>query len=99
MSGNPWTPGPWDYVGYQDGEEGIGWFVRVAPHRVVLVEGRSASEADANARLIQHAPKMAEALERSIPALWLLATSGNADAVAMHDQARTLLSRIRGDAP
>ena len=53
---------------------------------------------EADARLIAEAPAMAEAIERFIPALWLLATSGNADAIAMHDEARAILARINGEA-
>jgi nitrogen fixation protein FixH len=32
--------------------------------------------------------ELLEALRRAVPALWIVATSGNADAVAIHDQAR-----------
>ncbi len=63
MSGNPWTPGPWLYQGFIDAGNTSGWYVVVAPHRVISVEGRSEEEADANARLIAAAPEMAEALE------------------------------------
>jgi hypothetical protein len=52
---------------------------------------------EADARLIAETPAMAEAIERFIPALWLLATSGNADAVAMHVEACAILARINGD--
>jgi hypothetical protein len=93
---NPWTAGPWEYVGYQDGEEGSGWFVRIAPHRVVLVEGRTASEADANARLLAAAPEMADELQEILD--WAVR-----EKAPLREQEiasiRTLLSRIRGDTP
>jgi hypothetical protein len=70
-------------------------------HALCRVQARATwvEEATANARLIAAAPEMAEAIDRFIPALWLLATGGNADAVAMHDEARAILARINGDAP
>ena len=60
------TPGPWEYIG-DTIETGIdvehGWFVRVAPKRVISVEGRTNDEALANAHLIAAAPQLMEALE------------------------------------
>ena len=62
------TPGPWEYIGQtcQDESDTIsGWFVKVASHRHISVEGRTRQEAEANARLIAAAPDMLEALIRA----------------------------------
>ncbi len=41
--------------------------------------------------------ELSAALKRAQPALWLLATSGNPDAVAIHSEAVDALARARGE--
>jgi hypothetical protein len=50
----------------------------------------------ANANLMAAAPEMLEALERALPCCWLMATSGHADAVAIHEQVRAAIQKARG---
>jgi hypothetical protein len=94
VSGNPWTPGPWLYQGFTEAGDTSGWYVVVAPHRVISVEGRDEEEADANARLIAAAPEMAEALEQVVDYF-----AADTEPHWLGETARALLSRIRGDAP
>jgi len=104
VSATPWTPGPWRYSGHTDNGDESGWLVQVAERRAICVEGRSAAEADANARLIAGAPEMAEALEALIQLVTRPTSTVDQlaeDQDAEHPEvvaARTLLSRIRGDA-
>ena len=108
MSKAAWTPGPWivrvagpNNYPYAITAPDVPWGRAGAIRditRWAAISMPSSAEGQANARLIAEAPAMAEAIERFIPALWLLATSGNADAVAMHDEARAILARINGEA-
>ena len=98
MSKNAWTPGPWKRDRWGDLVGAHGKFVVFGNLGAGLVSAFGNPEAVANTTLAHEAPAMAEAIERFIPALWLLATSGNADAVAMHNEARAILARINGDA-
>jgi hypothetical protein len=118
--GNPWTLGPWHRssthygkavdIGAADGDN------------IALIYGPAENGSDnfkANARLIQHAPEMAEALEclarmaEHFPAERIYGTRPRSGAIytvadvehgeaslTVEDlhRARTLLSRIRGDA-
>lgn len=96
MSDMKWTPGPWIRCDAEINEDASshGWFVRVAPHRVITVEGRTADEADANAHLVAAAPGLVDALleaiiwdaydEQGQPAVWL-------------DKARAALAKARGE--
>ena len=93
MSG-PWTPGPWRVSG-----KGTVRASRADGTFEEWVAQVSRWNRSANARLIAASPTMADLLERAIPALWFMAATGNADAVAMHNEARALLSRIRGETP
>lgn len=56
------TPGPWR-IGNN------GWTVWVAPKRLISVEGRTADEALANARLIAAAPELLAGLQWAM--VWL----------------------------
>jgi hypothetical protein len=58
------TPGPWKYNGYSIEGDFHGWRVYLPSvfSRSITVEGASAEEADANARLIAAAPDMINAL-------------------------------------
>ncbi|MEN6665525.1 MAG: hypothetical protein ABFD85_16170 [Phycisphaerae bacterium] len=63
MSGH--TPGPWVYKGFVVDSDFSGWRVYLPTkyRRVIDVEGTSAAEADANARLIAAAPDLLAALK------------------------------------
>jgi hypothetical protein len=77
------------------------WEAPISDARLGFV-GRSAGasevESEEIARLFAAAPDLLAALERAVPALWLVATSGNADAVAIHDQAVNAIAKARGTA-
>ena len=129
MSATPWTPGPWVWdsrhglcqsIGDKPGSTArLGATVLYATYEydsgpdIVVVS-------EANARLIQHAPDMAEALEclaamaahfpttqtygtrvRSGPIYSVADVRLGEAAITVEDlhRARTLLARIRGDAP
>lgn len=55
------TPGPWRVIPATETDSSFDT-VEVAPDRFVTVEGRSADEANANARLISLAPDMRSSL-------------------------------------
>jgi hypothetical protein len=55
------TPGPWELV--CGDENNIFDYVRIADRRLIICEGRSKDEANANARLIAAAPELLEALQ------------------------------------
>lgn len=59
-----YTPGPWKYSGITEWDDGHGWYIHLPTRtpRKISVEGGSAAEADANARLIASAPDMATEL-------------------------------------
>ena len=99
MSAKLWTPGPW-----------------ATPHDAVpvilagdkliasaAVKGMPPSQQQANARLIQHASEMAEALEAiAAPDALLDATGGAFGPMAarrMQEIAKAILARIRGETP
>lgn len=67
------TPGPWRYHGFVVDSDFSGWRVYLPTkyRRVITVEGTSAAEADANARLIAAAPDLLAALKAAFqPAGW-----------------------------
>lgn len=91
----PWTPGPWDY---DAGDFTI--YAQEETHMLFEpVEYGSVTEADA--RLIAAAPEMAELLNRCVDALALEHMAAD-DYMALNvdiaEDARSLLSRIRGEA-
>jgi hypothetical protein len=105
MSDTPWTPGPWVAVCADDeGEHERNWRIEapdggadpwlVAETQFFPQPGME----EANARLIQHAPEMAEALEPFANVTILPSGAVVGLDRAWFDNARTLLSRIRGDA-
>ena len=66
------TPGPWEYIGFKEGEPQNGWAVRLPHHegsrvkylkdaRYIRCEGWGGEEADANARLVAAAPDLLNA--------------------------------------
>jgi hypothetical protein len=59
------TPGPWIYKGFVTDSDFSGWRVYLPTRyrRVITVEGTSAGEADANARLVAAAPELLAALK------------------------------------
>jgi hypothetical protein len=62
---NRHTPGPWQYNGFVTDSDFSGWRVYLPTkyRRAITVEGTSAAEADANARLIAAAPDLLAALK------------------------------------
>jgi hypothetical protein len=114
---NPWTPGPWSFYAPKSWFDGLG-YIRPEPADGMEIahhgdSRRSAMENEANARLIQHAPEMAEALEAiNYELAALVGDPVNPDfSVALPNPAdvecvakafaaaRAILARIRGDAP
>ena len=102
MSGNPWTPGPWRVEEIRGNSRGI-----LLPTEDAYIgevygwEEDSPEEAAANARLIQHAPEMADALEECANRLKRAAIHLGSDeefAEKAVSRYRALLARIRGDA-
>ena len=99
MNETPWTPGPWILqrpIGSSYGillPDGSGYI-----GEVYTWEENGAEEAQANARLIQHAPEMAEALE-ALAGAFMSHTQWSGEPPAEVVAARALLARIRGDAP
>ena len=56
------TPGPWK-LRKRDDEHSFDW-VEIAPKREITVEGRSFTEANANALLVSKAPEMYDMIQR-----------------------------------
>ena len=94
---NSWTPGPWVQVakGVPIVVTGKGGETLIAS---TACKGMLGTIQDANARLIAHAPEMAEALEQIIRVADAYRDANpmsmQADCVV---KARSLLSRIRGE--
>lgn len=92
MSETPWTPGPWECQKL-DGEYGrttiFASLVEAQGGRLWVGSAGSSSDA----RLIASAPEMAELLEK-----WVTCNDDeDADGyMRCHDEARALLSRIKG---
>jgi hypothetical protein len=72
-------------------------FVEVADHRFITVEGRTAQEAEANARLIACAPEMLEALQWLVARLELEHNEGNMICSAILPKIRQILARATGE--
>ena len=96
---SPHTPEPWTLI--EDHGPlimGGGHFIGdryVGGHCIArLIDSTEATPA--NARLMIAAPGLLAALGRAEPALWVLATSGNADAVSIHTAARDAIRKARG---
>jgi len=107
MNETPWTPGPWILqrpIGSSYGillPDGSGYI-----GEVYTWEENGAEEAQANARLIQPAPEMAEAVEQTAAAMDALHPSSAGDMKdgdyarlwnAARDRLEELSRRIRGD--
>ncbi len=107
MSATPWTPGPWTFYAPASWTDGLGYIRPLAEDgREIAHHGdadRTNAENLANARLIQHAPEMAEALEAiAAPDALLDATGGAFGPMAarrMQEIAKAILARIRGETP
>lgn len=99
MSGTPWTPGPWLARHRSPGASSKVAAMRVWTENWVKVASITDTGAttQANARLIQHAPEMADALEAFVMAADLPGDHCEVQQAAI--VARALLARIRGDAP
>jgi len=92
--GNPWTPGPWnsdDLSVFDDDGDPI-------CHMAMSITEEDKGTQSANARLVKHAPEMAEALR-----LWL-AYDSSADDVSMMiryvealEATKAVYARIRGE--
>jgi hypothetical protein len=73
--------------------------VRVADDRHITVEGQSADEANANARLIAAAPELLRVLESVLAYAWIPTRGSEHDRAALlRGEAHALLVRIDGDA-
>lgn len=102
------TPGPWtaedttegntrEIQRFHDCELG---FQIWAKQRIAFTERQNvgADVEAANARLIAAAPELLAACKRAEASAWLVATSGNADAVAIHEELRTAIAKAEGAA-
>lgn len=100
MSKTLWTPGPWilspcgDILGNRNTWTDNGLVA-------AMCSDRKDAEGAANARLIEAAPEMAEALAYCVAVLAGFRNEGCTSEVvcSAHDEARALLARIRGETP
>lgn len=112
MSAKLWTPGPWAFYAPASWTDGLGYIRPLAEDgREIAHHGdadRTNAENLANARLIQHAPEMAEALEQTAAAMDALHPSAAGDMSdgdyarlwnATRDRLGELSRRIRGETP
>lgn len=112
MSAKLWTPGPWTFYAPASWTDGLGYIRPLAEDgREIAHHGdadRTNAENLANARLIQHAPEMAELLEQVAALMDAFAAEAQGDLDdgasarlwnATRDKIDNIMARIRGETP
>lgn len=95
-----WTPGPW-FVNHSD--DGCPWgVVQVSDNRQIRPEGRSFSEAKANAHLVAASPELYEALSAITEMYTDMINSGdcgnwNPEYDEEVTEARRVMAKARGE--
>ena len=103
----PWTPGPWksaiEPAHYPESDDAdLPGYVRDSAGReIAYIAERYGLNVnyEADMRLIQHAPEMAEALETIVNVFPHFNRDHYPEIGEAFDRARALLSRIRGETP